>query len=564
MESWIEKLSARLKDPLGLERIKALRRQLAEWAKAGDPRIALSPLEDRDWLCPYCAQLVQTPAWNQEPATVLDDPDVLDHLNRCQELARNPISPVLVPWKVLVAFTVKLRLRRWPNYRIANSEGAWVCPHCLAVTELGLTKWDGRPLEEEDFSAAAYRHLEACPAFANNAMHPYSDLEVRAHIEPAEIAKRLRERVAHEPVFQVFDETGNWLDPFAQRPVETLNHYRTAWGPSLREAIVAYLLSPACLGRKSGWQPGIGVDELYTLSRREAPLLAAPAATLDSAFKTPASGFYISIGGPGFARPTTIEALGGAPTKGTPAGWNNLEAARELLVKLLPSKPPKIPGYEISAFNDACEHLAGDLFKFFAVAEGFTGFLIADVSTHGMEAAIIMSLALKNFSLRAAGRLSPAATLSIVGRDMAGDLPNGKFITAFYAILNHATGELRYARAGHPPALLANAASGQVEELNASGPGLGIGTQEAYRERLGEGSARIASGEMLLLYSDGIVGARNSRGEPFGAPRLMQVLQAQSQQRSRGAITAILKQIHAHLGENPLQDDMTLIIVKRH
>jgi len=238
-------------------------------------------------------------------------------------------------------------------------------------------------------------------------------------------------------------------------------------------------------------------------------------------------------------------------------------AARELQLRMLPSRPPRIPGYECTAYYDACDMLAGDFFQFVEAAPGHTGFLVADVSGHGLTAAMLMATCFKTFSIHARGKTSPREVMGAVYREMAADMPQGRFITAFYAVLNHASGEVKYARAGHNPGFLYQASHKEVLELKLGGVALGLGNPDLFSERMEEGVAHLLPGSTLLLYSDGITEAHNSRGEQFGEKRLLETFQKVAHLRSRPMVEQLIEDMRAHTQSDINEDDLTLLVLKR-
>lgn len=261
--------------------------------------------------------------------------------------------------------------------------------------------------------------------------------------------------------------------------------------------------------------------------------------------------------------PTGSGVLAIAPEEQIEELRRDILAARELQLRMLPSRPPKIPGYEATAFYDACDVLAGDFFQFVDIGGTHTGFLVADVSGHGLTAAMLMSATLKVFALHARNETSPRTVLHNVFQDLSGDLPPGRFITAFYAILNHRTGELRFARAGHNPAYLWHPEQKSVLELKENGVALGLGSPELFHSRTEEGVTIMPRGASLLLYSDGITEAHNPQGEQFGEDRLRGLFAEIANLRSRPMVEQVINALREHTTTDINEDDLTLVVLKR-
>ena len=160
-------------------------------------------------------------------------------------------------------------------------------------------------------------------------------------------------------------------------------------------------------------------------------------------------------------RTGTGQTCANTPRKLTAIALNemrrSMEAARQAQAKMLPSRPPDVPGYDMGSLYESCAELSGDLYHFFDAGPGRTGILIGDVSGHGVEAAMVMSATLKSFSVpRQEGVESPAAVLSAVNEDLHNDLRAGRHVRQRRSTRSSSTTaeKLTYGRAGHNPALL--------------------------------------------------------------------------------------------------------------
>jgi serine phosphatase RsbU (regulator of sigma subunit) len=240
----------------------------------------------------------------------------------------------------------------------------------------------------------------------------------------------------------------------------------------------------------------------------------------------------------------------------------NLEAARRAQTRMLPEKPPSVKGYDMAALYESCVELSGDLYHFIDAGPGRTGLLIGDVSGHGVEAAMVMSATLKSFSVRGKNAPSPSVVLSAVNEDLHNDLRRGMFVTAFYAILDHASGKLTYARAGHNPALLISPRVG-LRPLEGNGIALGIADSKRFDTIIEQNTVEIQNDALLVMYTDGIVEAMNAQKEEFGEGRLCELLWQNSSQPCDSIIQAIQSAVRAHTAGLPIADDQTLVILKK-
>jgi len=136
--------------------------------------------------------------------------------------------------------------------------------------------------------------------------------------------------------------------------------------------------------------------------------------------------------------------------------------------------------------------------------------------------------------------------------------PSNRFITFFFSVLDAATGNLRFANAGHNPPVLLRA-SGEAQMLEGGGPVLGIIAVAPY----GEQSANLAAGDLLVLYSDGVTEANNLDYDEFGEERLVQVLQQNRTRPAREIVDAVTAALKDFTAGAPQADDITLVVAKR-
>lgn len=232
-----------------------------------------------------------------------------------------------------------------------------------------------------------------------------------------------------------------------------------------------------------------------------------------------------------------------------------LRVVGQIQMSLLPSKLPKVSGLELAADYQTSERAGGDYYDLFDCGDGRWGILIADVSGHGAPAAVIMAITHAIAHLHP-GRGTPTGELlQFVNASLASTYTNGNgsFVTAFYGIYDPATRRLVFARAGHnAPRLLRR---GKIRGLDGDGGlPLGISAQSTY----GECFETLEPGDLLLLYTDGIVEARNAQQELFGVERLDDTL-AHADGSAQGAVAAVLAALNAFTGAGPLLDDRTLL-----
>lgn len=235
-----------------------------------------------------------------------------------------------------------------------------------------------------------------------------------------------------------------------------------------------------------------------------------------------------------------------------------LEQAAHIQQGLLPAEPPAIPGLDLAGFNAACRTVGGDYFDYLLAPDNRVVLALGDVAGKGMPAALLMaSLQARVTSLAESGG-STAAIVRSLNRGLSAYCPRNRFITFFLALLDPATGELTYTNAGHNPTMLVRA-GGEVQLLDEGGPVLAILPSFPYSEY----SARLESGDLLFLYSDGLTEAEDTEGVEFGENRLIELLRAQRGASAETVIAAVREAVQTWTGGRALADDMTILAVRR-
>lgn len=235
-----------------------------------------------------------------------------------------------------------------------------------------------------------------------------------------------------------------------------------------------------------------------------------------------------------------------------------LRIAREVQDGLLPAAAPELPGYDLAGRCLPSLELAGDYFDFLPCPDGRLGLVIADVAGKGVPAALIM--ATFRALLRSRHELgdSLAETVGSVGRLLRESAAPRAFVTCCYAVLEPASGRLAYASCGHPLGLVARAGGG-LEELENCGPALGVFADALHVER----EVRLAPGDRLLLYTDGLVEAADAAGEQFGGERLRALLTEGRGLTAAALVDRLVAGVRGFAASPQLADDLTLLVLGR-
>lgn len=236
----------------------------------------------------------------------------------------------------------------------------------------------------------------------------------------------------------------------------------------------------------------------------------------------------------------------------------DLEIAREIQHWLVPSEPPVVPGLDIAFFTRPANTVAGDYYDVFP--RGTTGLqllVIADVAGKSMPAALLM--ATFQASLKTLSATSPDLVDLVCGLNRyASDhsIRGSRFTTAFLAEYDPATRGLTYVNAGHNPPLRLRGLG--VEPLNVGGVPLGILKDAKYEA----GQTLLQPGDILAIYTDGVVEAENVAGAEFGEDRMLAALRAIPNGTASQLMQQLMAQIEIFVGTAPQHDDITCMIVR--
>lgn len=234
---------------------------------------------------------------------------------------------------------------------------------------------------------------------------------------------------------------------------------------------------------------------------------------------------------------------------------DELEIARAVQRDLMPAAAPVLPGWRFAHAYRTANEVGGDAYDFLPLADGRLALSISDASGHGMAAGLVTTVA--TATLRTAVDIdpAPAAVAGLVHRALRRAGQRRSFLTLFYARLDPATGELDWVCAGHPYPLLRRA-DGRLEEVGAGA--LPLGSRAEVAPALGR--ARVEPGDLLVLYTDGLVETLGRDGSSFGHDRLRAAVAPGG---GAAAVQArVLAAFDSHLGDEPLGDDLSLVVIE--
>jgi phosphoserine phosphatase RsbU/P len=241
----------------------------------------------------------------------------------------------------------------------------------------------------------------------------------------------------------------------------------------------------------------------------------------------------------------------------------DLEIARDIQSWLLPSTPPLVPGLAITFTTRPANTVAGDFYDVFArTAAGTSGerFLlaVADVAGKSIPAALLMATFQASLKTLSATSCSLLELVEGMNRYACCNSQGGlRFTTAFLAEFDPAAGNLTYINAGHNSPILRRA-SGLIERLTAGGLPLGIQPATTYASA----EAALASGDWLIIFTDGLVEATNQFGEEYGEERLQALLQAAAGLTPEALLQRTIADVDRFVGTTPQHDDITCMLIK--
>ena len=236
-----------------------------------------------------------------------------------------------------------------------------------------------------------------------------------------------------------------------------------------------------------------------------------------------------------------------------------LETARQIQLSILPTYIPKSPGLDIAARYIPMTAVAGDFYDFILVDDKHIGILVADVSGHGMPAALIASMLKIAFAAQASLAAEPEKVLSGLNQALCGKFQH-HYVTAAYAYFDMERRTLTYAGAGHPPLLLWGPSREGVQDVVENGLFLGKFDFAAYTAV----EVPLLPGDRILLYTDGIPETENPAQVAFGDERFRQFLAAAQSTPVDQFADELLADVSHWSERGPdedLDDDITMVAV---
>jgi serine phosphatase RsbU (regulator of sigma subunit) len=239
-----------------------------------------------------------------------------------------------------------------------------------------------------------------------------------------------------------------------------------------------------------------------------------------------------------------------------------LKIAKRVQDSLLPDVLDSNDDYEILAFSESADEVGGDYYDTYKINDSRTALMIGDVSGKGTSAAFNMSQMKGVFHSLSQMDLDPLRFFVYANKTLSTCLEKTSFITASYFIIDSDKRTVDFARAGHCPTLIYDNKEGKANFYESKGLGLGILRDDNFENYLEKTTISYKSGDVILLYTDGITEAKNFKREEYGYDRLKEILEANRDLTLSELREMIIKNLYEFSGEQNLDDDYTIVLVK--
>ena len=234
-----------------------------------------------------------------------------------------------------------------------------------------------------------------------------------------------------------------------------------------------------------------------------------------------------------------------------------LEQGRQTQLAILPKKLPQIPNTQITSKFVPNIQIGGDFYDVFDLEDGKFGIFIADVTGHGVSAALISAMISGIFRENRKGRYSPESVLRLISNILDDEMPEGKYVSMFYGIYDSLEQTLLFTNAGHPAGLVIRKESGTIFQL--SGEGNVVGILPSNECMFGEEKFQFIPGDKLLLYTDAIIEVMNDDNSMLGIEGVSDFLAANSQLPIRELLDQLFEYCISFSSQGEYEDDCTMI-----
>ena len=473
-----------------------------------------------------------------------------------------------------VARFTMFQLHTQSSWRYVDAQGSWICPYTLfAVPQVhlgSLSEWAQAP------QLIALHLITHCPRFATGQAAPHPEETIANTAGPGGHNHPAPQTATPTPVSptQILGTTTrSGLSILTPTPT-SLPVTGSGSSPVLTPRSLTPLPTgkpPASGGPSGGFlfsrTPLPANPDAPALTRRLTPLPRmltpppAPAPQLPLATPLPLAAPPAATGDD--AEDDHLGWMDEADSSGHQviaevAPRTDMIHARRLQETLL-QQAPKMEGFQFASCYEACSDITGDFYVFIQLPDDKVGIALGDVSGHGVQAGLVMSMARKTLEIYAGQGFGPADTLSRVNDALVADLGGKMFISMIYGVLDPAAAIITWARAGHNPALRYNVVTEAATEIKPKGMVVGMKAGPLFRASIEEEVSRLEAGDVFLLYTDGITETMNLQQDEFGPERLAEVLRQFASDGPETLVNQIMGRMRHFRGPQPASDDATMV-----
>jgi serine phosphatase RsbU (regulator of sigma subunit) len=237
-----------------------------------------------------------------------------------------------------------------------------------------------------------------------------------------------------------------------------------------------------------------------------------------------------------------------------------LKIAREIQQTLFPKEKLNIPGFEVVGWCKPTTETGGDYYDWCRLPsrDGFV--MLGDATGHGLGPALLIASCRAYVRADLPQDRDLAGFMSRLNERLSEDTRGSRYVTFVGALIDEEKGQVKIMSAGHCPALLMHAASGKVEQIKAHGVPLGVMPGQSYPEAQ---AIQLEPGDRLVVYTDGITEAKRADGQMFGTDRLIEAVIRHAKLEGQAFIDVLHEELTGFLAGLALQDDLTILSVRR-
>lgn len=238
----------------------------------------------------------------------------------------------------------------------------------------------------------------------------------------------------------------------------------------------------------------------------------------------------------------------------------DLNIARDIQRELIPKEAANAPGFDVAGFNKPADQTGGDCFDYFPLPSGMLAMTIADATGHGIGPALMIAECRALFRATANMSNDMKEVTNRINNLLCDDLPDDRFVTAFFGALDPVSCSLTYLSAGHGPLFHYSRETDEMRELGANGVPLGIMPDLEWSD---PDVVKLASGDMFVLVTDGFFEWKNRENVQFGTDRIANLIRSRRDSSASQIISALHDAVLAFSGGTTQDDDLTALVIKK-